>query len=84
MITVVPGGGYPPAPHRPRAGVNLCELDPEDTSVGYGGLPNADGVIELMPIGDYFSREKLVPAEEILAGVERLGALSLAASGGAV
>jgi N4-(beta-N-acetylglucosaminyl)-L-asparaginase len=24
------------------AGVNLCELDPEDTSVGYGGLPNAE------------------------------------------
>src|SRR5687767_15219107 len=22
------------------AGVNLCELDPEDMSVGYGGLPN--------------------------------------------
>ena len=29
------------------AGVNLCELDPEDTSVGYGGLPNADGVVQL-------------------------------------
>jgi N4-(beta-N-acetylglucosaminyl)-L-asparaginase len=28
------------------AGVNLCELDPEDTSVGYGGLPN-DGVVQL-------------------------------------
>src|SRR5688572_19064366 len=25
------------------AGVNIVELDPEDTSVGYGGLPNADG-----------------------------------------
>src|SRR5690606_261037 len=23
------------------------ELDPEDTSVGYGGLPNADGVVQL-------------------------------------
>jgi N4-(beta-N-acetylglucosaminyl)-L-asparaginase len=29
------------------AGVNLCELDPADTSVGYGGLPNADGVVQL-------------------------------------
>jgi len=29
------------------AGVTLVELDPEDTSVGYGGLPNADGVIQL-------------------------------------
>jgi len=27
--------------------VNLCELDPEETSVGYGGLPNADGVVQL-------------------------------------
>jgi N4-(beta-N-acetylglucosaminyl)-L-asparaginase len=29
------------------AGVNLCELDPEDSSVGYGGLPNAEGVVQL-------------------------------------
>src|SRR5262252_5779480 len=29
------------------AGVNIVELDPEDTSVGYGGLPNEDGVVEL-------------------------------------
>ena len=29
------------------AGVNLCELDPADSSVGYGGLPNADGVVQL-------------------------------------
>ncbi len=29
------------------AGVNLCELDPRDMSVGYGGLPNADGVVQL-------------------------------------
>jgi N4-(beta-N-acetylglucosaminyl)-L-asparaginase len=29
------------------AGVNLNELDPQDTSVGYGGLPNADGVVQL-------------------------------------
>src|SRR6185369_8202998 len=29
------------------AGVNICELDPEDDSVGYGGVPNADGVVQL-------------------------------------
>src|SRR6266511_1789064 len=29
------------------AGVNILELDPEDTSVGYGGLPNAEGVVQL-------------------------------------
>jgi len=29
------------------AGVNLCELDPAETSVGYGGLPNADGIVQL-------------------------------------
>lgn len=29
------------------AGVNLVELDPLDDSVGYGGLPNAEGVVQL-------------------------------------
>jgi N4-(beta-N-acetylglucosaminyl)-L-asparaginase len=29
------------------AGVTIVELDPEDTSVGYGGLPNAEGVVQL-------------------------------------
>src|SRR5438445_4653026 len=29
------------------AGVNIVELDPEDDSVGYGGLPNAEGVVQL-------------------------------------
>ncbi len=29
------------------AGVNINEEDPNDTSVGYGGLPNEDGVVEL-------------------------------------
>ncbi len=29
------------------AGVNIVELDPLETSVGYGGLPNADGVVQL-------------------------------------
>ena len=29
------------------AGVNINELDPEDGGVGYGGAPNADGVVQL-------------------------------------
>jgi N4-(beta-N-acetylglucosaminyl)-L-asparaginase len=29
------------------AGVNIVEEDPEDMTVGYGGLPNEDGVVEL-------------------------------------
>lgn len=29
------------------AGVHVVELDPADTSVGYGGLPNANGVVQL-------------------------------------
>ena len=29
------------------AGVNIVELDPLDDSVGYGGLPNADGIVQL-------------------------------------
>jgi N4-(beta-N-acetylglucosaminyl)-L-asparaginase len=29
------------------AGVNIVELDPKDDSVGYGGLPNADGLVQL-------------------------------------
>ena len=29
------------------AGVNIVELDPRDSSVGYGGLPNEDGDVEL-------------------------------------
>jgi N4-(beta-N-acetylglucosaminyl)-L-asparaginase len=29
------------------AGVNILELEPEETSVGYGGLPNAEGVVQL-------------------------------------
>jgi len=28
-------------------GVKIQELDPEDASVGYGGLPNEDGVVQL-------------------------------------
>jgi N4-(beta-N-acetylglucosaminyl)-L-asparaginase len=29
------------------AGVSILELDPAEDSVGYGGLPNADGVVQL-------------------------------------
>ncbi|HYE14422.1 MAG TPA: isoaspartyl peptidase/L-asparaginase, partial [Pyrinomonadaceae bacterium] len=29
------------------AGVQINELDPADDSVGYGGLPNAEGVVQL-------------------------------------
>ncbi len=29
------------------AGVNIVEEDPEDRSVGYGGLPNEEGVVQL-------------------------------------
>lgn len=29
------------------SGVNIVEADPDDMSVGYGGLPNADGVVQL-------------------------------------
>jgi N4-(beta-N-acetylglucosaminyl)-L-asparaginase len=29
------------------AGVNIVEEDPNDTSVGYGGIPNEEGVVEL-------------------------------------
>lgn len=28
-------------------GVNILELDPEEDSVGYGGLPNGEGVVQL-------------------------------------
>ena len=33
--------------HAVIAAVNTVEDDPNDTSVGYGGLPNEDGVVEL-------------------------------------
>ena len=29
------------------AGVNLVELDPEESGVGFGGIPNAEGVVQL-------------------------------------
>ena len=38
------------------AGVNIVELDPLDTSVGYGGLPNAEGVVQLRLEGAHLPR----------------------------
>ena len=29
------------------AGINIPELDPEETGIGFGGLPNADGIVQL-------------------------------------
>ena len=29
------------------AGVNIPELDPDERGIGFGGLPNADGVVQL-------------------------------------
>ncbi len=60
-------------------GVNDDEI--ADLAALTQSLPVEVRFIELMPIGDYFSREKLVPAAEILSGVERLGMLSPVASG---
>jgi N4-(beta-N-acetylglucosaminyl)-L-asparaginase len=42
---VLRGGGRPI--DAVIAGVNIVEDDPADNSVGYGGLPNAEGVVEL-------------------------------------
>jgi N4-(beta-N-acetylglucosaminyl)-L-asparaginase len=44
-IEVVQGGGD--TLDAVIQGVNIVELDPTDTSVGYGGLPNLDGVVQL-------------------------------------
>jgi len=41
------GPGNPDVLDALIAGVNIVELDPEDNSVGYGGLPNAEGVVQL-------------------------------------
>jgi N4-(beta-N-acetylglucosaminyl)-L-asparaginase len=39
--------GGSPAVDAAVAGVALVEADPDDTSVGYGGLPNSEGVVQL-------------------------------------
>ncbi len=42
---ILDGGGI--AMDAVEKGANTVEVDPEDTSVGYGGLPNAEGVVQL-------------------------------------
>jgi len=44
-MEILKGGGKPL--DAVIAGVNIVEDDPQDTSVGYGGLPNEDGEVEL-------------------------------------
>lgn len=44
-IDVIRSGGAPM--DAVVEGVNIVELDPSDMSVGYGGRPNADGVVQL-------------------------------------
>ena len=42
---ILSGGGK--AMDAVERGANIIELDPDETSVGWGGLPNADGVVQL-------------------------------------
>jgi N4-(beta-N-acetylglucosaminyl)-L-asparaginase len=42
---ILAGGGS--ALDAVEVGANIIELDPDDHSVGYGGLPNSDGVVQL-------------------------------------
>ncbi len=42
---ILAGGGT--ALDAVERGANIIELDPNDHSVGYGGLPNSDGVVQL-------------------------------------
>ncbi len=42
---ILSGGGA--AMDAVERGANIIELDPDGTSVGWGGLPNADGVVQL-------------------------------------
>ena len=44
-LEVIQGGGDPL--DGVIAGVNLVEADPDDVTVGYGGLPNALGIVQL-------------------------------------
>jgi len=44
-MSILKGGGDPL--DAVIAGVNIVEEDPNDTSVGYGGVPNEEGVVEL-------------------------------------
>ena len=42
---ILSGGGI--AVDAVERGANVMEVDPEDTGVGYGGLPNSEGVVQL-------------------------------------
>ena len=42
---ILSGGGL--ATDAVERGANIIELDPDETSVGWGGLPNAEGVVQL-------------------------------------
>ena len=42
---ILSGGGI--ALDAVERGANVMEVDPEDTGVGYGGLPNSEGVVQL-------------------------------------
>jgi len=57
------------------AGVNIVELDPEDDSVGYGGLPNALGVVQLDSCCMHGPRRRA-------GGVAAIGGVTLAAGPG--
>lgn len=61
------------------AGVTIVELDPDETSVGYGGLPNADGVVQLDASCMHGRRKRAggVAAVEGVATAARLAQLVL-------
>jgi len=59
------------------AGVQIVELDPADDSVGYGGLPNADGVVQLDSCVMHGTR-RLAGGVAALEGVRTPAAVALA------
>src|SRR4051794_35641340 len=50
------------------AGVNIVELDPEDSSVGYGGLPNAHGLLQLRSCCTHRPKKRARGAAPIASG----------------
>jgi N4-(beta-N-acetylglucosaminyl)-L-asparaginase len=61
------------------AGVQIVELDPDDDSVGYGGLPNADGVVQLDASVMHGTR-RIAGAVAALEGVRTATAVARAAA----
>jgi N4-(beta-N-acetylglucosaminyl)-L-asparaginase len=59
------------------AGVQIVELDPDEESVGYGGLPNADGIVQLDSSVMHGTR-RLAGAVAALEGVRTPTAVALA------